>query len=358
MLIGIDMNSRPFAYYNENNQPDGFDIAVLREVGRSMGKTVEFHDFPAEGLGQSIQSGQVDIAILPTESDTTGLLSYSSVFYTGEGALVASEGTQIAPRLTISDMLKLRVGVLAGAIYDYWLARQMPADRLTSYTQLNDLSQAIKQRGVDIGVVDLGVAGTLVNQGLRIVGQGVYPHHLVIAMRPGNSLFLSQMNAILSGMQSDGKIVALAQQYLHIDRTAILPALPASTSQVNATQPISDCFSGMAFVATPDLAENNPNVIITVQPGKPLIRNWRIRNSGTCVWSTSYRLVYAYGNSPAARLGAQAITLTTEIQPNQTYDLRLSLITPTAPGDYRGVWQMVDATGRPFGERLYVTVSK
>lgn len=357
LVIGADMNNRPFAYYTDINQLDGFDIAVLREIGRKLNLTVEFHDYPVEGLAQAIQSNQIDVAVVNAGADATGLLGYSNIYYRGEGNIVTADNAPLSKSLSLTDVLKLRVGVLTGSVYYYLLSRQMAASNLTQFPSTNALLDAIRTRRIDVGVMDLGNVGTLINQGLRVAARGVFQRHMAIGFRKGNVLFETQLNTILSALNTDDRINHLAVQYLNIDRTAILPILDTNASRIEAKATVSDCLSGMVFVATAGFDENNPNVISTVLPGIPFLRNWRVQNTGTCEWTPGYRLVYAYGNTPAAIMGGKGMTLTRQVLPGETADLQLQLVSPIAQGTYRSVWQMVDAKGRPFGERLYTNVS-
>jgi hypothetical protein len=192
---------------------------------------------------------------------------------------------------------------------------------------------------------------------LRVTAQGVFQRRLAIGFHKGNALFETQLNSILANLQSINRISQLATQYLSIDQAAILPILDTNATQFIGNTPITDCMSGMLFVDTAGFDDNSPNVISSILPGTPFARNWRVKNTGSCQWSPKYRLIYAYGNAPAAIMGGKGITITRQVLPGETADLQLQLSSPTIPGTYRGVWQMVDALGRPFGERLYINVS-
>ena len=63
MKVGTAADYRPFEYYNENRVIDGFDIALIQEVGRVLGVNTEVTDFAFQGLGGALQIGQVDVVI-------------------------------------------------------------------------------------------------------------------------------------------------------------------------------------------------------------------------------------------------------------------------------------------------------
>ncbi len=71
-----------------------------------------------------------------------------------------------------------------------------------------------------------------------------------------------------------------------------------------------------------------------------------MRNSGTCTWTTGYRLVYISGdqlNAPAS------IPVPISVAPGQTVDISANMVAPDVSGHYEGVWQLRSADGKSFG---------
>lgn len=84
----------------------------------------------------------------------------------------------------------------------------------------------------------------------------------------------------------------------------------------------------------------------TFPPGKEFLKVWRLRNVGSCTWSTGYDLVFVGGN----RLEAQrAIPLSETVRPGETVELGVYMFAPQAPGTYRGFWMLRNANGERFG---------
>jgi hypothetical protein len=84
----------------------------------------------------------------------------------------------------------------------------------------------------------------------------------------------------------------------------------------------------------------------TFSAGTPFTKTWRIRNDGSCTWTTSYAMLFVSGDL----LGAStASNLPTSVAPGQTIDVSINMIAPSAPGHYRSYWQMRNASGTKFG---------
>ncbi len=56
-------------------------------------------------------------------------------------------------------------------------------------------------------------------------------------------------------------------------------------------------------------------------------------------------------------MGGQPIPVQGTVAPGGTYDFSVELVAPLQAGVYRGIWQMLDAQGTPFGEKVWVTVN-
>lgn len=81
-------------------------------------------------------------------------------------------------------------------------------------------------------------------------------------------------------------------------------------------------------------------------PGESFVKTWRLRNSGSCTWTTSYRVVFESGNA----LGAPAsINLPASVPPGATTDISIQMKAPDTPRDYESNWKLQNASGTIFG---------
>ena len=81
-------------------------------------------------------------------------------------------------------------------------------------------------------------------------------------------------------------------------------------------------------------------------PGSTFTKTWRLMNSGTCTWTTSYNLVWAGG----APIGAPAsVRLPVDVPPGQMVDISVGLTAPMISGHYTGLWKISNGSGVQFG---------
>jgi hypothetical protein len=83
-----------------------------------------------------------------------------------------------------------------------------------------------------------------------------------------------------------------------------------------------------------------------MSPGAGFIKTWRLKNVGSCVWTTSYRIAFFSGEQMGA---LSSIRLPVNVAPGQMVDLSLNMTAPSVPGSYRGYWIFQNANGALFG---------
>ncbi len=81
-------------------------------------------------------------------------------------------------------------------------------------------------------------------------------------------------------------------------------------------------------------------------PGIAFTKTWRLKNIGTCTWTTGYALMFDSGEKMG---GPDTAAMPTNVAPGQTVDITINLTSPTTAGSYRGYWKFKNASGVPFG---------
>ncbi|HUS83943.1 MAG TPA: NBR1-Ig-like domain-containing protein [Anaerolineales bacterium] len=125
------------------------------------------------------------------------------------------------------------------------------------------------------------------------------------------------------------------------------PATPTelSESPTNTNTPIptttAEVCDRAAFVADVTIPDGT-----VLARGETFTKTWRLRNTGTCTWSSSYALVFDSGDSLGGPASKQLVGT---IAPNQTVDISVDLIAPTEVGTFRGNWRLRSDAGVHFG---------
>lgn len=356
MIVGTSADYPPFEYYVGDLKIDGFDIAMMDEIGRRLGVSVEYLDYAFDGLGGALQLGQIDVALaaISVTDERESVVDFSNVYLVGEDAVLAEAGSDINSIGSADEMVGLRIGVQRGSVYEAWIRTElvdtgkMPESSLYVYEKATDAVRDLLQFRVDVVVLDAQPAELAVQtENVKIVGEDLNQQRYAIAVPKGAAALKAKIDGVLTDLYNEGIIAELAKTYLNQD--VLLPTPTPGPTSTPAPPP--DCINGLTFVAHSGSGGSSSDPIV-VKPGEQFTKVWTVQNSGTCTWDSSYELVFASGN----RMGGQPTPVQGQVAPGQNYDISVQLTAPLYGGDYSAIWQMEDTLGIAFGQRLRVYV--
>jgi hypothetical protein len=126
-------------------------------------------------------------------------------------------------------------------------------------------------------------------------------------------------------------VVSTASPIVVNTYTSVPPLSPVPVTRCDAAAFVSD-------VTYPD----GSNVPL----GGTFTKIWRLKNTGTCTWTTSYALVFVSGERFSA---PTAVAIPTNVGPGQTVDLAINMTAPSQNGHFRGDWKLRNASNAIFG---------
>jgi ABC-type amino acid transport substrate-binding protein len=367
IVVGTSADYPPFEYYTPDFKLDGLDIALMREIGKQLGVTVQFKDMAFDGLLDAMQLGQIDMAMaaISVTPEREAVADFSNTYYVGEDAVLARTDSRIQQIQDVTDVAHQRIGVQKSSVYETWLRDNlvneglMDAQDLMLYTDIGQAVRDLKAGRIDLVALDAGVAEDYVSQGgVKIVEQGGHRQLYAMAVPAGAAALQQQLNQALTKLQDQGVVSQLVTKYTKLkpDQMLPTPTPPAATATPAPTPTPEPCKDAMAYVADLNYDDKNMTAPPVMQPGQPFTKGWRLRNAGTCPWDQTYTLAYAGGNSPAAQMGGSAVRVNGIVKPGATYDFKVPLTAPQAPGVYQGFWTMRNWENQPFGDRVWVGI--
>jgi hypothetical protein len=105
----------------------------------------------------------------------------------------------------------------------------------------------------------------------------------------------------------------------------IQPTQGLSTPVPGGLTGFCDAAQYVADVTVPDDTVMAPNFAFT--------KTWRLKNVGTCTWTTSYRVDFDSGNPMSAVF---PVNLPNSVAPGQTVDVSVNMVAPATSGSYQG----------------------
>lgn len=181
------------------------------------------------------------------------------------------------------------------------------------------------------------------------------------------SLFLSACNLPASTEEPQGPetVLTAAAQTVEANLTQLAEqspptlSVPLTNTPAVATvtpavaSPVAQSPTGSVAGPTADPSCDDADFVADVtipdgtvlDPGETFTKTWRLRNAGSCPWTTSYAVVFSDGESMS---GPATQAFSTTVNPGQTVDISINLTAPSTPGTYVGNWKLRNAGGITF----------
>lgn len=133
--------------------------------------------------------------------------------------------------------------------------------------------------------------------------------------------------------------------------TATAEETPAPSVTPTETQAPTATFTPTSTAIPCNRAEFVKDVTIPdgtdFNPGDTFVKTWRLKNTGSCEWTSGYKIIFSSGDQMG---GPDAAQLTSGIvSPGGTVDVSVDLTAPDDPGTYRGNWKLRDPNDQVFG---------
>ena len=177
-----------------------------------------------------------------------------------------------------------------------------------------------------------------------------------------SSILLGSCNLPTEGSAADADATTIAATsgavFTHAAETALVSGIPSATSIPSAT-PIPT--NTLIPTSPPPTATNTPipcnraefvkDVTYAdnaeVPAGTAFTKTWRLKNTGSCTWTSAYVLLFDSGE----KMGAPSVgTFTTgTVAPGAMVDISVELTAPSTPGTYEGKFKLRSPENIVFG---------
>lgn len=135
--------------------------------------------------------------------------------------------------------------------------------------------------------------------------------------------------------------------------SGIIPASPTGNPQQTPSPP---SITTPASTLTPspicDQATAGNPIDVTVpddtvmSPGVAFTKIWRIKNIGSCTWTTAYSVAHFSGEQMSA---PAKVFLANQVPPGESIDIAVDMRAPGSPGKYQSNWKMSNPGNTLFG---------
>lgn len=214
LVVGMSADYAPYEFHtiiDGKDQIIGFDVDVANEIASSLGVELEIREMDFGMLLAALQSGKIDVVIsgMSPNAEREKSVDFSDVYYKAvQSILVLDRNKNIYTSL--EDLANKKIGVQMGAIQARIAEEQIENANITELTKVDQLITELKSGKIDAVVVEKPVAETILttNEDLFLTEIPVKYDDggAAIAVKKGSSDLLDEVNNVIDGLISNGKI--------------------------------------------------------------------------------------------------------------------------------------------------------
>ncbi|MDE7014341.1 MAG: basic amino acid ABC transporter substrate-binding protein [Kineothrix sp.] len=215
--VGTNAEFPPFEYVDDNGEPDGFDIALIKAIGEKLGVEVQVENMEFSALVASI-GGKIDVAIagMTVTDERKETVDFSDSYYTAVQYVILPKDSEIA---AAADLEGKAIGVQLGTTGDF-IAEEIAGAEVAQYNKALDAVNDLVNGRLDCVIVDKNPA--LVFQSkfedqVKAVDGAQFDfeaEEYAIAIPKGDTVLAEQINAALKEMMDDGTFDELVKEYI------------------------------------------------------------------------------------------------------------------------------------------------
>lgn len=217
LIVVTSADYPPFEYL-QDGKIVGFEIDLVKEIGKRLGKKIDVKDISFDGILGSLQSGRADMAIASIDAtpERRRAVDFTKDYYNSTRMIVCSDQSSIKE---VIDLTGVIVGVQTGSTHENFAKTELPKlvqnVQVKSLGKVPDLIQDIKASRISCLILGETEAASIVtaHPGLKSIKISDNTSGSAIAL-PKGSLLTEKVDKVLAEIMSDGTLQKLKEQWI------------------------------------------------------------------------------------------------------------------------------------------------
>lgn len=215
IIVGTDATEfQPFEYI-ENGEITGFDIELMKEIGKVLEREVEFKNISFLGLLPALQVGKLDavVAGLTVTDERKKHVNFSDPYYISKQLIIVNKNNDKIKNLDSLEGYK--VGVVLGCTGDLLGTTMKDKIELNRYNTTSECIIALNYNKIDAIILDSEPAKNFVkhNEKLKLIDNNAAKEEYAIAIGNKNKKLLKDINYGLKTLKENGTYDKLSIKY-------------------------------------------------------------------------------------------------------------------------------------------------
>ncbi len=218
IIVGTSGSYPPFEFHDKTGALVGFDIDLANEVGKRLGKKVEWVDMAFDGVIPSLLTGKINMiaAALSITEERSKKVAFSTPYMVSLSAFVLPVGS--AEMKSLEDFKGKTIAVQLATTQDVFVS-EIEGITVKRFPKLNDAVREVALKRADASFMDETVAETYINSD-EFKGQleksftvELKGAKQALAVSKEDPAFLDAVNGVLKELEEEGFISELHKKW-------------------------------------------------------------------------------------------------------------------------------------------------
>jgi len=216
LVVGTDATFQPFEYVNAQNQYEGFDIELVREVAKQLGaEKVEFVDTEFKGLIPGLQGKKFDMIVsaMYITDERKKTIDFSEPYFPGGLSIMVKKDNDLVKG--IDDLKGKKVAVQIGTKSAKFVKENYPEIILVEVEKNVEMFLELESGRVDAVVTGLPAAKVYAKQNstVKVLDQTLTQEEYGYGIRKENSAFTKEVNKAVQTLKDNGKYQEIVKKW-------------------------------------------------------------------------------------------------------------------------------------------------
>ena len=239
LTMSSDPAYPPQSFLNDQNEMDGFDIDVGKEIAKRLGAELKIITPAWEIITAGNWGGRWDISVgsMTPTSARAQVLDFPAVYYYTPASFAVHKDSKAGGT---GDLAGKTIGVCGGCTYEAYLKKDLTIDaegappftydveagEIRSYetdtNAFDDLRIGDGKR-LDAVLSALPTIEEAIKNGypLKVVGKPAFYEPLAVALDKGDPAFAAKIKEVVEAMHGDGTLSKLSEKWYGVDLTKV-----------------------------------------------------------------------------------------------------------------------------------------
>jgi ABC-type amino acid transport substrate-binding protein len=214
LLAGVKFDTPPFGFLDDQNEPAGFDIDLVRKIGERLGVPVELVKVTSPTRIPLLVSGNVDLvaASMTHTRERSKAIDFSITYYVGAQSLIVAKASGIAG---LKDLAGKQVAVQQGTTLEKNIAAAAPQAKVLAFKDYNSAWLALVQGRADAltGSLDILHGFAKDNPGFVILPDRFSVEPFGMGVRRGDTALRNEIDFALQDLWVSGSYAQLYRKW-------------------------------------------------------------------------------------------------------------------------------------------------